>query len=46
VLYPAAIHIAIEAASAFGWQRWVGSDGAIVAMDRFGACGRGIEVLE
>jgi transketolase len=32
--------VAIEAASPFGWERWVGNDpaqGAIIAIDRFGA---------
>ena len=26
-----------EAGVSFGWDRWTGSDGAIIAMDRFGA---------
>jgi transketolase len=29
--------IAIEAASTFGWDRYVGSEGEIVGIDRFGA---------
>jgi transketolase len=29
--------VAIEQASSFGWDRWVGFDGAIVAMSTFGA---------
>lgn len=29
--------VAVEAASQFGWHRWVGDDGAIVAMTTFGA---------
>jgi transketolase len=29
--------IAIEAASPFGWERYVGSDGAVVGMTGFGA---------
>ena len=29
--------VSIEAGVSLGWDRWVGSDGAIVAMDRFGA---------
>jgi transketolase len=33
--------VAVEAASSFGWDRWVGEggapSGAIVALDRFGA---------
>lgn len=29
--------IAIEAASTFGWYRWVGSSGAVIGLDHFGA---------
>jgi transketolase len=29
--------VAIEQASSFGWDRWVGTDGAIVAMSTFGS---------
>jgi len=29
--------VAIEAGVSLGWDRWSGSDGAIIAMDRFGA---------
>ena len=29
--------VAIEAGSSFGWQRYVGLDGATVTLDRFGA---------
>jgi transketolase len=29
--------VAVEQASSFGWERWVGTDGAIVAMSTFGA---------
>lgn len=29
--------VAIEAASPFGWERWVGDDGIIIGLDRFGA---------
>ena len=37
-ILPAAIRarVAIEAGVSFGWDRWAGSDGAIIAMDRFG----------
>lgn len=36
---PAAIRarVAIEAGVSLGWDRWSGTDGAIIAMDRFGA---------
>jgi len=29
--------IAIEAGSTLGWERWTGSDGAVIGIDRFGA---------
>jgi transketolase len=29
--------VAVEAASTFGWHRWVGEQGDIVAMEGFGA---------
>ena len=29
--------LAVEAAASFGWDRWVGETGEIVAIDRFGA---------
>jgi transketolase len=29
--------VSVEAASAFGWHRWVGEDGDTVAMETFGA---------
>ncbi|HUK78168.1 MAG TPA: transketolase [Thermoleophilia bacterium] len=29
--------LAVEAAASFGWDRWVGPDGEIIAIDRFGA---------
>jgi transketolase len=32
-----AVRVAVEAASSFGWERWTGSSGACVALDRFGA---------
>ena len=31
--------VAVEAASPFGWERYTGLDGAIVAMTGFGASG-------
>lgn len=33
--------VSIEAASSFGWERYVGADGAIVGIDRFGASAPG-----
>ena len=37
VLGPDSLHIAIEAACGFGWERWTGTDGAVVGMRSFGA---------
>ncbi len=36
--------VSIEAASSFGWERWIGDAGAAIALDRFGASAPG-EVL-
>ena len=30
--------LSIEAGASLGWERWVGDEGAILAIDRFGAC--------
>jgi transketolase len=32
--------LAVEAASPFGWERWVGDHGAVLGIDRFGESGR------
>ena len=46
VLPPAlTARVAVEAASPFGWAEWVGMDGAVVAIDRFGASAPGAEAL-
>ncbi|GAB5469467.1 MAG: transketolase [Rhodospirillales bacterium] len=37
VLGPGALHIAIEAASPFGWERWIEFGGSFVGMRGFGA---------
>jgi transketolase len=37
--------VAVEAASPFGWAEWVGMEGAIVGIDRFGASAPGDEAL-
>ena len=29
--------VSVEAGVSLGWERWVGDEGAIVALDRFGA---------
>jgi transketolase len=36
--------IAVEAASPFGWDRWIGPDGAFVGMETFGESGPAKEV--
>lgn len=38
--------VSVEAASPFGWERWVGSQGTIIGIDRFGASAPGSVVLE
>jgi transketolase len=38
--------IAVEAAASFGWERYVGSKGAIIGIDRFGASAPGETNLE
>jgi transketolase len=37
VLGPGTVRVAVEAAAGFGWERYVGADGGIVAMTGFGA---------
>lgn len=37
--------LAIEAASPLGWERWVGSEGAVLGLSRFGASAPGETVL-
>jgi transketolase len=37
--------LAVEAAATFGWERWVGGDGAVVGVDRFGASAPGEGVM-
>lgn len=38
--------IAIEAGSALGWEKYVGENGAIIALDRFGASAPGDVLME
>ncbi|AKG04504.1 transketolase [Salimicrobium jeotgali] len=38
--------VAIEMASSFGWERFVGLDGKVVGIDRFGASAPGATVIE
>ncbi|WP_051341146.1 transketolase [Azospirillum halopraeferens] len=37
VLCPGTIRVAVEALGTFGWERWVGEDGAVIGMTGFGA---------
>lgn len=47
VLPPAVqARVSIEAASPFGWERYVGPKGAIIGVDRFGASAPGPVVME
>ncbi|WP_437687876.1 transketolase [Sorangium sp. So ce176] len=38
--------LAVEAARSFGWERWVGPDGDILSVDRFGASAPGDLVMK
>lgn len=38
--------VAIEMGASFGWHRYVGSEGKIIGIDRFGESGKGEEVIE
>ncbi|MBF0401794.1 MAG: transketolase [Magnetococcales bacterium] len=38
--------LAVEAGSSMGWHRWVGEQGAILALDRFGASAPGEQVMQ
>lgn len=38
--------IAIEMASSFGWQRWIGSNGSIISIDTFGASAPGDKLIQ
>jgi transketolase len=47
VLPPAVrARVAVEAAASFGWERWIGEDGEMIGVDRFGASAPGATVLE
>ena len=38
--------LAVEAGASFGWERWVGDEGAIVGIDHFGASAPGATIFE
>jgi len=46
VLPPAVPRLALEAGVTLGWREWVGDDGEVVGIDRFGASAPGAEVAE
>jgi transketolase len=47
VLPPAVrVRLGIEAASPFGWERWITDDGAMLAMTGFGASAPGDRLFE
>ncbi len=47
-VFPKAIkaRLAVEAGSGLGWAKWIGSDGDIISVDRFGSSAPGSEVLK
>jgi transketolase len=46
VLPPGSLRLAVEAGVPLGWHRWVGDEGEIIGIDRFGASAPGAEVAE
>ncbi|TKM13246.1 transketolase, partial [Enterococcus faecium] len=40
------IRVAIEAAASFGWELYVGTEGATITIDHFGASEPGTKILE
>jgi transketolase len=38
--------VAIEAGASLGWHRWAGDEGAIIAVDRYGASAPGAEIFQ
>lgn len=41
-----ALRVAVEAGASLGWERWVGPEGVLVTMDRFGASAPGPVLME
>jgi len=37
--------VTVEAGSSFGWHRWAGDEGIVIAIDRYGASAPGDEIL-
>jgi transketolase len=47
VLPPAVrARVSVEAGASFGWRQWVGEDGEIIGLDRFGASAPGKVLFE
>jgi transketolase len=46
VIPPSTCKVAIEAGITLGWQKYVGSEGAIIGIDRFGASAPGDKVMQ
>ena len=46
VLPPGVPRVAVEAGTTTGWYRYVGLEGAVVGVDRFGECGPAAQVFE
>ena len=46
VLPPGVSRVAVEAGSTAGWYRYVGLQGAVVGIDRFGECGPAAQVFD
>jgi transketolase len=40
------VRVACEAASGFGWERWLGRRGAFVGMKSFGASGKAADLYK
>jgi transketolase len=38
--------VTVEAGTTFGWDRWAGSEGAVIGLDRFGASAPGEEIMQ
>ena len=38
--------VTVEAGTTFGWDRWAGTDGITIGLDRFGASAPGDEVMK